>query len=147
MKVRIVIEPHASEDLKAVVRDGIALHNVAVTGAAEYYPICVFLKNEHHEVLGGLLGHIWAHCMHIAFLWIAPPLRNQSYGTALLHAAENLAADRDCTMVQLETFSFQASIFYEKLGYETIAVLQDFPPGHQKYFLKKSLPRREESAT
>ena len=56
MDVRLVIEPHASEALKEVVREGLALHNVAATGAAEYYPVCLFLKNEHQEVLGGLLG-------------------------------------------------------------------------------------------
>jgi GNAT superfamily N-acetyltransferase len=142
MDVRLVIEPHASEALKEVVREGLALHNVAATGAADYYPVCLFLKNEHQEVLGGLLGGIWAQCMHISFLWVAPILRRHGYGTALPHAAEQLAVERACTIVQLETFSFQAPAFYTKHGYETIAVLPDFPPGHQKHFLKKSLPMK-----
>jgi GNAT superfamily N-acetyltransferase len=103
------------------------------------------LKNGHNEVLGGILGDIWACCLHVAFLWVAPLLRHKGYGTALLQAAEALAAERDCTMVQLETFSFQAPLFYERRGYDTVAVLHDFPPGHQKYFLKKSLPRRPEA--
>ena len=139
MNIRLVSEPHASETLKNIVREGLAIHNVAVTGAEEYYPVCFFLKNDHDEVLGGLLGHVWAHCMHIATLWIAPILRHRGYGTALLHAAEDLARARACTLVYLETFSFQAPLFYARLGYETIAVLQDCPPGHQKHFLKKSL--------
>jgi len=29
--------------------------------------------------------------------------------------------------------------FYEKLGYELFATLEDYPPGHCKYFLKKAL--------
>jgi GNAT superfamily N-acetyltransferase len=152
MNIRLVIEPHASEALKEFVREGLALYNVAATGAAEYYPVSLFLKNEHQEVLGGLLGHIWARCMHIAILWVAPILRHQGYGTALLQAAEHLAVERACTLVTLETFSFQAPGFYAKHGYETIAVLPDYPPGHQKHFLKKSLPvqshpNHEESAT
>jgi hypothetical protein len=61
----------------------------------------------------------------------------------LLQAAEALAVERECGLVQLETFSFQAPAFYAKHGYETIAVLLDYPPGHQKHFLKKSLPRKE----
>ena len=108
MDIRLVIEPHASEALKEFVREGLALYNVAATGAAEYYPVCLFLKNEHQEVLGGLLGHIWAQCMHIAILWVAPILRHQGHGTALLQAAEQLAVERGCTLVTLETFSFQA---------------------------------------
>jgi len=143
MNVHLVIEPHAPESLKEVVREGVGLYNVAVTGAAEYYPVCVFLKNEHQEVLGGLLGHIWARCLHIAFLWVAAPLRHQGYGTALLQAAEALAVERECGLVQLETLSFQAPAFYAKHGYETLAVLPDYPPGHQKHFLMKVLPTRE----
>jgi ribosomal protein S18 acetylase RimI-like enzyme len=142
MNVHLVIEPHAPESLKEVVREGVGLYNVAVTGVEEYYPVCIFLKNSHQEVLGGLLGHIWARCLHIAFLWVAIPLRHQGYGTALLQAAEALAVERECGLVQLETLSFQAPEFYAKHGYETIAVLPDYPPGHQKHFLKKLIPRQ-----
>jgi ribosomal protein S18 acetylase RimI-like enzyme len=144
MNVRLVIEPYAAEALKEVVREGLALHNVAATGAADYYPVCLLLKTEHQEVVGGLLGHIWGQCLRVGFLWVAPFLRHHGYGTTLLHAAEHLAAERACTLVQLETFSFQAPDFYAKHGYETIAILPDYPPGHQKYFLKKVLARQEE---
>jgi endonuclease/exonuclease/phosphatase (EEP) superfamily protein YafD len=37
------------------------------------------------------------------------------------------------------TFSFQARPFYEKFGYEVFATLEDYPPGHRKYFLRKAL--------
>jgi hypothetical protein len=57
-----------------------------------------------------------------------------------LQAAEELAAERACTLVTLETFSFQPPAFYAKHGYETVAVLPDYPLGYQKHFLKKSLP-------
>ena len=139
MHIRLAIEPQAAETLKNIVREGLSLYNVAATRTEEYYPVCFFLKNDHDEILGGLLGHIWAHCMHITTLWLAPILRQQGYGTTLMHAAEDLARERACTLVYLETFSFQAPLFYARLGYETIAVLQDCPPGHQKHFLKKSL--------
>jgi hypothetical protein len=39
----------------------------------------------------------------------------------------------------LDTFSFQAPDFYKKLGYEVFGELQDFPHGHQRYFMKKRL--------
>jgi ribosomal protein S18 acetylase RimI-like enzyme len=144
MNIHLVIEPYAAESLKEVIREGLALHNVAATGAAEYYPVCLLLKTEHQEVVGGLLGHIWAQCLHVAFLWVAPFLRHHGHGTTLLQTAEHLAVERACRVVQLETFSFQAPGFYAKHGYETIAVLPDYPPGHQKHFLKKVLAARQE---
>jgi hypothetical protein len=62
----------------------------------------------------------------------------------LLHAAEHQAAERACTLVLLETCSFQAPGFYTKPGDDTIAILPDCPPEHQKHFLKKVLTRQEE---
>jgi len=41
--------------------------------------------------------------------------------------------------VWLETFSFQAPAFYEKYGYTIYAVLEDHPPGHKHYSMKKML--------
>jgi hypothetical protein len=35
MHIRLVSEPHASEALTNIVREGLAIHNVAVTGAEE----------------------------------------------------------------------------------------------------------------
>jgi len=39
----------------------------------------------------------------------------------------------------LETASFEARPFYEKLGYEVFAALEDYPPGHTKFYLRKRL--------
>src|SRR6516165_7091346 len=42
----------------------------------------------------------------------------------------------------LDTFSFQARGFYEKLGYEEFGRL-DYPPGHHRHFLRKRLTSPE----
>jgi GNAT superfamily N-acetyltransferase len=137
--LRIVLEPHAANHLKQVVEDGLGLYNVAVTGFAEYYPVSIFLKDAHDAVLGGVLGHIWGQWLRIAILWVAEAVRGQGYGRQLLLAAEAYARERGCQHVQLSTFSFQARPFYEKHGYEVFATLEDCPPGHREYFLRKAL--------
>jgi hypothetical protein len=40
----------------------------------------------------------------------------------------------------LDTFSFQGPEFYPKFGYREFGRL-DYPPGHQRIFLKKQLTR------
>jgi GNAT superfamily N-acetyltransferase len=137
--LRITVEPYAANHLKQVVEDGLELYNVAATGFAEYYPVTIFLKDEHDEILGGVLGHIWGKWLRIAILWLAEPVRGQGYGSQLLSAAETYARERGCRHVQLTTFSFQARPFYEKLGYEVFATLEDCPVGHSEYFLRKQL--------
>jgi hypothetical protein len=41
--------------------------------------------------------------------------------------------------VRLFSFSFQAPGFYEKLGYRTFGVLEDYPPGQAQVWLRKDL--------
>jgi len=46
---------------------------------------------------------------------------------------EHAAKERGCTAAYLTTFSFQARPFYESLGYEVFGILDDYPPGYQKF--------------
>ncbi|MDB5536981.1 MAG: Acetyltransferase family protein, partial [Devosia sp.] len=41
--------------------------------------------------------------------------------------------------IWLDTFSFQARPFYEKLGYSVFGTIPDYPPGGARYFLSKTL--------
>jgi GNAT superfamily N-acetyltransferase len=137
--LRVVVEPHAADSLKQFVRDGLGAYNLTVTGCEEYYLVSIFLRDANDEVLGGVLGEIWAQWLFVSHLWVAAPLRGHGYGHKLLRAAEDYATERGCRNAYLTTFSFQARPFYEKLGYEVFAELEDFPPGHKHYFLKKRL--------
>ena len=50
---------------------------------------------------------------------------------------ENAGQERGCRYAY--TFSFQARPFYESLGYEVFCTLEDYPPGHRRFFMKKAL--------
>jgi GNAT superfamily N-acetyltransferase len=139
MSVRVVNDPYAPDAARKVIWDGLAMHNVAITGFSEHYPVGLYLKTDDGEVMGGLLGNIWAGWLYVDLLWIALPLRGQGYGTALLQAAEKLGIERRCHSVMLDTLSFQAPDFYAKHGYEVFAVLDNCPTGHQRLYLRKSL--------
>jgi ribosomal protein S18 acetylase RimI-like enzyme len=67
--------------------------------------------------------------------------RGGGWGRALLERAEEEAIARGLQGVWLDTFSFQAPGFYQKLGYEVFGTLADYPPGHTRYFLRKTLPK------
>jgi hypothetical protein len=57
-----------------------------------------------------------------------------------MEAAEQRAVERGCRHVFLDTFSFQAPGFYEKLAYQLYAKADDWPVGHAHHFLRKDLP-------
>ena len=133
--VRIVSEPRANSGDAAFVRQGIDLFNVAATGDANYSQLAIFLKDDRGAVLGGALGDIWGGWLGLSYLWVTESLRGQGYGTKLLEAAEAEAKQSGCTGVFLTTFSFQARPFYERLGYEVIANVPDYPAGHTYHIL------------
>lgn len=137
--VRIVSEPQASSQDREIVSQGLVLFNVAATGDANHSPLAIFLKDDRGAVLGGALGNLWGGWLDLSTLWVAEPLRGQGHGTRLLEAAEAEAKQSGCTGVFLTTFSFQAPTFYERLGYEVVADIPNYPTGHVYHVLKKAL--------
>jgi len=133
----IVFDPSPDPAAVERVRNGVELHNVAATGLADYATVNFLLKSPRGEVLGGLFGAIWGGWLHITFVWVSETVRSQDWGSRLMDEAEAYAVGRGCIGATLETFSFQARPFYEKRGYEVFGVLEDYPPAHAKYFLKK----------
>ena len=65
-------------------------------------------------------------------------LRHRGIGQMLLAEAERHAVEFGCHSAWLDTFSFQGPDFYPKFGYQEFARL-DYPPDHQRIFLKKRL--------
>jgi uncharacterized protein (DUF924 family)/GNAT superfamily N-acetyltransferase len=138
-ELEIVFDPLPPEPLTRFVTESLASFNVAATGLSAWYPVGFFLKSRSGEWLGGLLGHIWGGWLQVTHLWVASAVRRQRHGTRLLQSAEDYAVERGCIAATLETTSFEARPFYEKRGYEVFATLDDYPPGHSKFFLRKRL--------
>ena len=146
--LRIVFDQDPSKGARDAVQLGVDLHNVAATQQPDYYPIAFLLKDDAGEVVGGLLGDVWGGWLHVTYLWVARPLRQQGWASRLIDKAERYAIARGAHDACLETFSFQARPQYEKLGYEVFGQLDEYPPGHTKYFLRKKLIHdREHSGT
>ncbi len=134
--LRISFEPLNDEPRQFVI-DGLNSHNIAASGATAWYQVRYYLRTPDGEVLGGLLGEIWARWLHIKIVWVDEIARGQGHATAMVRDAEAYAAKRGCHGAHLETFSFQARPLYEKLGYTVFGQLDDYPPGHVQYFMKK----------
>ena len=60
-------------------------------------------------------------------------------GTKLMQMAEDLAREKECIGIWLDTFDFQAPEFYRKHGYSELGQIPDFPPGHKRFFFQKRL--------
>jgi GNAT superfamily N-acetyltransferase len=120
------------------VSDSFAVFN-RLYAADGYIPLNLFVRDDLRAIKGGLLGATyWGWCA-IDILWLHDDLRGKGYGTRLMQLAEDEAKRRGCLGVHLDTLSFQALPFYQKLGYTVFGQIDDLPVGHARYYLKKSL--------
>lgn len=77
--------------------------------------------------------------MYIDVLWIKESFRKEGYGSILLNEIEKIAKEKECKLIHLDTFYFQAKDFYIKHGYEVFDILDDCPSGHKMYYMKKNI--------
>ncbi|MFT8246349.1 GNAT family N-acetyltransferase [Roseomonas sp. BN140053] len=125
---------------EAILRPLVAF-NEAQIGPSDGRPLALLLREPAGgAVTGGLWGRTSWGWLFIELLAVPEHLRHQRLGSELMRQAEAEAARRGCIGVRLDTFSFQALGFYQKLGYAVFGQLDDHPPGHSRYFLSKRLP-------
>lgn len=101
-------------------------------------PFALLLKGSRGEVIGGLWGRTAWSWLHTDLVFVPMSLRGQGHGAALVGCAEKEAIARNCRGAWVDTFSFQARGFYERLGYRVVGTIEDQPPGHSRHFLTKS---------
>ena len=130
--------PASDADL-LTLHEGLLAHNRARVGDPGYSPLHVMLRGEDGEVRGGLAGDVYFGWLFVRSLWVAEEHRGGGYGERLLREAEDEARSRGCHAVWLDSFSFQAPGFYRRLGFQEFGRLDDYPAGHARHFLWKSL--------
>jgi GNAT superfamily N-acetyltransferase/uncharacterized protein YndB with AHSA1/START domain len=118
---------------------GVHYYNVAQAGETNYRPLGCFLHDPEGEVVAGLIGATYWDWFYLDLLWVREDLRGQGHGRRLVEQAEDEARRRGAKYAYLDTFSFQAPAFYDKLGYQVFGQLPEFPGGHQRYFYAKTL--------
>ncbi len=122
--------------------DWLVAYNTAQTrklAEEAYKELAISLKDDTGELLGAIFGRNFWGTLEIKTFVIAPEHRKKGLGKQLLCAAEDEARKRHCRYVSLDTFSFQAPEFYEKMGYQKIGEEKDFPRNHSKYYYRKTL--------
>jgi GNAT superfamily N-acetyltransferase len=91
------------------------------------------------ELIGGAVGRYWAEACELQQIWVREDLRRGGIGSKLVTGFEARARELGCKLLYLETFSFQAPRFYEKLGYEVACAFPGFPDGASKFLMQKRL--------
>jgi ribosomal protein S18 acetylase RimI-like enzyme len=143
----ITVESQPKTEDRRKIFEELHRHNAARSMKSELQSLSIFLRDAAGNVVGGLLGETFWGWLYVEFMWIEESLRGQDYGKKLLAAAESEAIARGCGNALLDTFSFQAFEFYRRCGYEVFGELEDFPPPHKRFYMKKSLEANSDGET
>jgi GNAT superfamily N-acetyltransferase len=138
-KYRIVYVDNPEQSAWGIIGRGISEYNDQQAGDDKFQRLCFVLHAPDQAIVGGVIGETYWDWLHIDLLWVKDELRGCGYGHRLLAVAEQEARKRGAKNAYLDTFSFQALDFYEQHGYQVFGKLEDFPTGHQRYFLTKQL--------
>jgi GNAT superfamily N-acetyltransferase len=128
-----------SADDIAQLQRGLTSFNRSRIPDKGYVPIFFRSIDEDGQFVGGISGHVSYGWLFVDLLWVDERCRATGQGRALMLAAEAVARKHGCKNAWLDTFSFQARGFYERLGYIVFAELEEFPPGHSRYLMRKRL--------
>jgi GNAT superfamily N-acetyltransferase len=125
------------------VDDGIVEYNlskVPFTQEPSFVSVNRVIRGEDGEVLAGINSILYCwNCMYIDVLWVKEEFRGKGFGSALLSEVENIAKEKECKLIHLDTFDFQAKNFYLNHGFEVFGVLEDCPTEHQRFYMKKNI--------
>ena len=109
----------------------------ARTFPSKYERFALLLQDDAACLKGGISGLIYCDWLVVGGLWIDDDLRHRGIGTELMIRAENHAIASGCHSAWLDTF--QARVFYEAVGCEPFGMLDNYPAGQTRYFLRKRL--------
>lgn len=99
-----------------------------------------YVIKDNDTIIAGICADVYTwKVMYLELLFVNEVYRNKDLATILLHRVEEEAKSLGVTLVHTDSYDFQAKDFYIKQGYEIFGVLDDCPPGHKRYYLKKIL--------
>lgn len=112
--------------------------------ATEAVPLLIIAYDEAGQVAGGLFGETQFSWFKLSIMAVRADLRGHGFGRELMARAETEALRRNCKYAFLDTMSYQAPGFYERLGYGVAGRIDDWDShGHAKIFMTKTLQRGE----
>ena len=141
-KERIVAERSGARAVSRRLWNGLIRYNRKTAGPLRYSRAVLGVRDGKGRLLGGLILQSYWKESYVELLWLSEKARRLGYGRRLMQEAERRARRRGSRLLHLNTYSFQAPGFYEKLGFERVGGMSGSPAGESRHFYVKRLRAR-----
>lgn len=136
---KVAMETGPVGPLKKAIGKGLGDFNLAQAGPYKYTQFVIGVRDAKGALRGGFLMELYYESAFLKWAWVDEKLRRKSLGRTLMALAEDESRKRGAKNLWLDTFSYQARPFYEKLGYKLFGTLELGRPGLKRYWLSKEL--------
>lgn len=108
-------------------------HNERTAGPGHWGLLAVTVRDTAGQIVGGLWGRTEYEFLFVELLALGPA-RGSGVGRTVMGMAETEAKHRGLRGIWLDTWTFQAPGFYQKLGCVECGRITDYPAGHDRVF-------------
>lgn len=133
-----VVRRHAAQASRALWA-GLLRYNRKEAGPFRYSRLVIAARDAKGKIVGGVILQSYWKETYVELLWLSEKSRRNGIGSELIGEAERRARRRGSALMHLNTYSFQAPRFYEKLGFRRVGSMRGSPKGASRYFYAKPL--------
>ncbi len=108
-------------------------------GPPERVSFAWVVRDSSQQLIGGVSGFAHWKWSYVTQLWVSPLEQGKGLGSKLIRQVEEWTRSHHYQGVYIDTFEKKVMHFYEKLGYQLMGQIPDFPQGHNRYFLYHQL--------
>jgi len=135
----LVVEDSPAAADVALLEEQVAAAAIAAAGLGEEQEFAIFGRSDDGRVVAGISAIVWGGCCELQAMWVDESLRSRGLAHALVARAEAEARRRGCALVTLHAYDLLARGLYERLGYEAVGVIENYPPGSAARWYRKAL--------
>ena len=139
--LRVAAEGKRARASSRKLWEGLIRYNRQQAGPLRYSRTVLTVRDLKGKLLGGTILQSYWKETYVELLWLSAQARRLGLGRRLIQEAERRARRRGSVLLHLNTYSFQAPGFYEKLGFKRLGGMQGSPRGESRHFYAKHLTR------
>ena len=135
----LIVEDSPDAADVALLEEQVAAAAIAAAGLGDEQEFAIFARDDDGRVVAGISAIVWGGYCELQAMWVEESLRSRGLAFELIVGAEDEARRRGCALVVLHAYDLLTRGLYERLGYETVGVIENCPAGSAARWYRKLL--------